>query len=406
MTTQDGAAPAGSRRAGVRDREEAVVARLEALSTSLDDGPSREFRAATRSRLVAMAAVRGPEPAPRGALRRLLGARTPDRPRSRWRTRVTAGLTGAALAVSALGTLVALSAEAQPGDLLYDLKRGTERTQLALAGDDRGLTLLEFAATRLDELAAAQDSPGLVVQTLAAMDSQTTEGAALLVGSAVESGQAAPVDQLAEWSEEQSAELAALQPQLPPETTGAAQASLELLDAVQARVAAVQAALGCPTPPAPESSDDLGPVPGLCTTGTPSAPPSAGGAPTADPGTTPPDQPAPAATPAPSATPQPGGGTGSAPTAGAPDRSGTGSGGGSGSGSGSGSTSGTEGGTGAGAPSTGATPGQPSLPRPGTGGLPLPSLPSVPAAPSTTPRSLPPPLIDTPLPICIPLILC
>ncbi|MGY1770566.1 DUF5667 domain-containing protein [Blastococcus sp. SYSU D00813] len=396
MTTEDRGlppvAPARGRSAGVRDREEAVVAGLRRLATALDDEPAPDFRAASRARLVAMAAVRSPEPARPTVVRRLLGARAGDGPPSRWRTRVTAGIAGAALAVSALGTLVALSADAQPGDLLYDLKRGTEQTQLALAGDDRGLTLLEFASTRLDELAAAQDDPELVVQTLATMDAQTTEGAALLVGSAVEDGDPAPADRLADWSEQQAAELAALQPELPTVTSGAAQASLELLDAVQARVAAVQAALDCPTVPPAEGRDALGPVPGICAAPAPVTPPPAGGAPSADPDAPAGDDPAVPPPPQQTPAPQPGG---TVPTPGGAAT--PGSGGGSGSGSGSGPAGG--------APSTGAGPAVPSvpLPLPGPGGglLPVPSVPGGGGPPPAATPTLPPPLIDLPLPVCV-----
>ncbi|WP_051684321.1 hypothetical protein [Blastococcus sp. URHD0036] len=375
--------PAHSRSAVARDRDEAVVTRLQSLSTALDDEPGADFRAATRARLVAMAAVRSPEPARPGLARRLLRSRTPEAPRSRWRTRLTAGLAGGALAVSALGALVALSADAQPGDLLYPLKRGTEQTQLALAGDDRGLTLLQFASTRLDELGAAPDDPALVVQTLATMDAQTTEGAALLVGSALGSGSAAPVQQLAEWSEDQSAELAGLQPTLPPATVGAAQASLELLDAVDARVAAVEAALGCATVPPSRGSDDLGPVPGVCEPVV--VAPSPGGTAATDPAPPTGQQSTPAAPTAPAG---PGGGTTAPAPAPAPDA-------GSGVGSGTGSVPST-------APSVPALP----LPLPGTGSggsQPLPTL----AAPTPTaaPTSARPPLIDLPLP-CILGLLC
>ncbi|SEO65731.1 DUF5667 domain-containing protein [Trujillonella endophytica] len=388
MTTEDGGARVRDRRAGVRDRDEVVVGRLGHLAAALDDEPSPGFRTATRARLVAMAAVRSPEPERPGVDRRLLRGRAADGPPPRWRTRVTAGLAGAALAVSALGTLVALAADAEPGDLLYDLKRGTEQTQLALAGDDRALTLLQFAGTRLEELAAARDDADLVRETLATMDAQTAEGAALLVGSAVDSGSSEPLDRLAGWSDGQAAGLAALRPELPASTADAAQSSLELLDAVQARVAAVEAALGCPGSPAPVGSDDLGPIPGICRAETPSAPPSAGGGPTpAAPTATPSTAPAPPAAPLPSAVPQPGGGTTG------PDGSDPGSDPGSGSASGSGSGSGSDG-PGALLPSLPALPSRPAAATP-----PVPS--PTPAAPRT-----PPPLIDLPLPICIPRLIC
>ena len=67
MTRHDGATPAGGRRAVVRDREDAVLARLQQLAADLDDAPDPRFRAATRDRLAAMAAVRAPQPARRPA---------------------------------------------------------------------------------------------------------------------------------------------------------------------------------------------------------------------------------------------------------------------------------------------------------------------------------------------------
>ena len=111
-----------------------------------------------------------------------------------------------------MATLVAVSTDAGPGDPLYGLKRGTEETQLALAGDGRGQTLLDFARTRLHELEeltgsgvsalpaagaagpdgtvvlAADADPQLVLETLATMDAQTTEGAAWLTDRAVDTG--------------------------------------------------------------------------------------------------------------------------------------------------------------------------------------------------------------------------
>jgi hypothetical protein len=333
-----------------------------------------------------MAAVRSPEPARRGVVRRLVGARAADGPPPQWRTRVTAGLAGAALAVSALGVLVALSADAQPGDLLYDLKRGTERTQLALAGDDRALTLLQFASTRLDEVGAEQDDADLVVQTLAMMDAQTTEGAALLVGSALGSGTSAEVDRLADWSEDQAAELTRLRPRLSGGTAGAARASLGLLDAVQARVIAVRAALDCAPPPPAQGRDDLGPIPGSCDAATTAVPSDPGGAPPVDRGTATGGPPASTTAPAPTAAPLP---TPASQSSAVPRPHAV-----------------PQPGGGSGSPSTGAGPALPSIPLPipgAGGGQPLPLPPSA-ATPAGT--ASPPPLVDVPLPICIPRLVC
>jgi hypothetical protein len=214
----DGATGAAHRHVDPVRPEEELVGRLQALSAELAATPDEEFRAATRTRLVAMAAVRTPAAA--GATRR------PPRRPARWRTRVTAGLTGAALTLAALGGLLALAQGARPGDLLYDLKRGGEQTQLALAGDDRGLTLLGFATTRLDELGqlvgvqphaapvagvvpagspvlAAGPDLSLVVDTLQTMDAQTAEGTAALTTTAVAHADTGALTVLTGWADAQ-----------------------------------------------------------------------------------------------------------------------------------------------------------------------------------------------------------
>ncbi|WP_116450983.1 DUF5667 domain-containing protein [Blastococcus litoris] len=317
----------------VHEREEAVVARLHGLAPHLDGEPDPAFRAATRARLVAMAAVRTPEPAPAGGMQRLLAVRAPDVRPARWRSRFTAGLAGAALTVTALAGLVAVADGARPGDVLYDLKRGTEQTQLALAGDARGRTLLDFASTRLDEVealvgeggtalpvapvepagdgvSAAGADPALVLETLRTMDEQTSEGASWLADRAVDTQDGEPLDELAEWAAVQSAELAALQPRMPGETTEAVGRSLTLLAEIGARTGGLQAAVACPGGPAVSGTDDLGPVPAPCPAPDP-APPvtttgeSPGPSTQAGTGTTPPAPTAPAA-PTPTPVPVPG----------------------------------------------------------------------------------------------------
>ena len=396
MTPHDGTAPAGPRRPGVRGREEAVVERLEQLAAELDADPDPRFREATRARLVAMAAVRAPEPAPRSPLRRLMAARASELHRSPWRTRLTAGLAGAALAVTSLGTLVALATDAGPGDVLYGLKRGTEQTQLALAGDDRGATLLEFAGTRLDELeellgaapaaapagdASAAGAPSatdvpaaLVVETLGTMDRQTAEGVYLLTTRAADQQDPGAVDELAGWAAEQSSGLSTLGPAIPEEARTAARSSLELLEAVTARASDLRAALACPGGPVVEVSDRLGPVPVPCPPTEPPPPAAAGdegGGPASG-------------IPSPS-----GGSTAAPPTDGAPPAASppeVPAGGGSGIG--------------------GSLP-TPTVPAPPPGGgLPPVQPPTAPEDPQPAPQEPPPPLLDTPLPVCIPLVIC
>ena len=282
----------------VRDREDAVIARLHSLAPHLDGEPDPAFRAATRARLVAMAAVRTPAPPPVSPLRRFLTDGMPSP--SRWRTRLTAGVAGAALTVTALASVVALSADARPGDPLYDLKRGTEETQLALAGDARGETLLELAGTRLDEVRALVDDDvtalpaagssgdaqtvlaagadaALVVETLETMDAQTAEGAAWLTERAVTGESDRPLEVLGRWAAAQSDELAGLQDDVPAAAQDDVADSLDLLADIAVRVGGLGSALDCaagPAGPAVVGADELGPVPALCVpeAATPSAP--------------------------------------------------------------------------------------------------------------------------------------
>jgi hypothetical protein len=381
----------------VRDREDAVVTALHPLAPHLDGEPDPAFRAATRARLVAMAAVRSPAPEPVTGLKRLLAARAEDAAPTRWRTRLTAGLAGAALTVTAAASLVALASNAQPGDVLYGLKRGTEQTQLALAGDARGQTLLDFASTRLEELqtlaeegpnalpAAGAATPGsatvlaagadpeLVIATLETMDDQTSEGTAWMADRAVSTRDDAPLDDLSVWVTSQTDGLAALAPALPDAAGAAVSHSLTLLADVAARTDGLQLALTCASGPAVGAADALGPVPAECV---PVAPGSSG----AEPGT---------------GVPGSGSGSGSAPQASTPAAPTTPP----SSGSGAGGTGGGAGGvTVPGAPTT---PGVPSLPLPG-GLTPTHPLPTV-----TLPGTGSGPVVDVPVPdapvdICLP----
>jgi hypothetical protein len=291
----------------VRDRDDLVVARLHELAPHLDGEPDPAWQERARARLVAMAAVRSPAPEPASPLRRLF-SRAEDAAPSRWRGRLTAGLAGAAMAVTAMATLVAVATHAGPGDPLYGLKRGTEQTQLALAGDARGQTLLDFARTRLHELEeltgsevsalpaaggpgsegtavlAADADPALVLETLATMDAQTTEGAAFLTEQAVDTGDEGSLDVLAAWTGDQAEGLAALRSALPGSTVEELDASLSRLSEISARTVGLQDVLGCASGIPIETTDQFGPVPGLCLPGE-ETPPVAGGE--GDPGTAP-----------------------------------------------------------------------------------------------------------------------
>jgi hypothetical protein len=417
MTTEHDDVPGRSPRP---PHEDALVGHLYFLGTQLAASPTEEYRVATRARLVAMAAVRQPAAGSPGAvrspvpssLRRLLAGGAP-----RWRSRVTTGVAGTALTVSALGGLLAVSQGTTPGDLLYGVKRGGEQTQLALAGDaTRGRTLLEFASTRLTELTALTratatalppTAPGpagtttilaagpdadVVVDTLDTMDRQTTRGTWEVTTRSVANGDPRPLVDLAMWAAGQESGLVGLTGAVPEPAGPALTGSTDLATAVADRATALVAALGCTAGPATTGADDLGPLPVPCSpdstraatrdeadggadagvaAGRVAAGPSAGAsdAGTAEPGPS----------PASGTTPSVPAGTTEVvvppATTGAP---------------------GGDGGTG------GRTPSSPSAGM-GRGGLPVP-LPTLPRAGTPAPapvRPSTPPVIDLPVPLCV-----
>ncbi|CCH90380.1 putative Predicted protein [Modestobacter italicus] len=287
MTGHDDGAPGAARRGvGPARSEEALLGRLQALAAEHAATPDEDFRTATRARLVAMAAVRSPA-----------AARAPRR-----RTRLTAGLVAAALTLAALGGLLASAQGARPGDLLYGVKRGGEQTRLALAGDDRGLTLLGFATTRLDELGqlvgvqphaapvagvvpagspvlAAGPDLDLVVDTLQTMDAQTAEGTAALTTTAVTHADTGALTVLTGWADAQQAGIDRLARAVPPGAEATLTAARDLAVRVAARGADLGRALGCPVGPSTGGTDELGPRPAPCPAepAPPAAPPTAAG---------------------------------------------------------------------------------------------------------------------------------
>ena len=268
---------AGTRREALRGRDDAVLARLSTLATSLDGEPDPAFRAAARSRLVAMAAVRTPGTPEIVA---------PFPVRARWRRRLTASLTAAAVAVTALAALIAIAAGSGPGDPLYGVKRGTEQAQLALAGDSRrGPVLLDLARLRLAEIrtlaGAPTPDPALLLQTLHTMDAQTVDAAAWFDARAVTTHSTAPLDQLSTWSSAQSTGLAALPGQLPIAVSTAVQHSLGVLTAARTGADAVRVTL-TPTPRPPATGKTGSSVP---VGGSPTAPTSVAGRPSGPLGT-------------------------------------------------------------------------------------------------------------------------
>lgn len=310
--------------AGVVARELEVAARLRAAGerTAAATAPTQEFRAALRTRLMAVAAVQG-----------VGEQQVAAAPRGRavsWRQRaatVTAGVM--ATAVAATGVSVAAT-RSLPGDPFYGVKRTVEDARTALARGDgaQGRRHLESASARLRELRELalgrdlDDRAGRLSDADAArvrallddMDADTRAGARLLTAAAREDRAAEPLTALTRFADAQAHALADVLPVLPPSATGRAQASLLLVGAVRAQAASALALVGCAGACGPAGLPPSGGNPGTprtavpspCGCATPSAP--------APPAATPSAQPVP---PGPSAT-APGTAPGGAPTAPSP----------------------------------------------------------------------------------------
>ena len=203
--------------------------------------------------------------------------------------------------MTAAASLVALSDGARPGDVLYGLKRGTEQTQLALAGDARGTTLLGFASTRLDELGQLVDAPNALPAAGGADAASGTVLAAgadpeLVISHARDDGRRRPPQGTAWLTDRRrhagptARRWTTSPPGWPPRRAGlagpgAATArrgaalrsthSLTLLSDVSARAAGLQTALTCSSGPAVGRTDALGPVPTTCVPGRRAAGPAA-----------------------------------------------------------------------------------------------------------------------------------
>jgi hypothetical protein len=169
----------------------------------------------------------------------------------RARLAVVIGLTTGTLALS--GVALA-SGGAKPGDTLYRVKGWGEQAQLMFAGADadRGRLHLDFARMRLVEARAV--GAGAVVEVLAEMDREITEGARLIFTDAFASGDRAALESVITFVKQHRAEVS--QARMPDAAT---RSSLDLLAAVETRAHELQAALadGCTT----STMDHLGPRP-------------------------------------------------------------------------------------------------------------------------------------------------
>ena len=175
--------------------------------------PSPMFRESLRTQLMTEAeTVLVPMPAKTSA---------PPVRTSRPVRRRVAGLTAAMVASAGVVGLVASSASAVPGEMLYPVKRSVESVELALHRDDasRGSFQLRQAAERLAEARELSDKGGsedLIAQTLEDFASQAESGSAALFSDFTGNGEKKSIRTVNDFAVEATADLSALSSQLPP----------------------------------------------------------------------------------------------------------------------------------------------------------------------------------------------
>jgi hypothetical protein len=241
--------------------------------------PDPDFRAALRQRLVAVATVQEPDAA-------IHGLRSPKRSvadigyRTRRRIAALAGTFAVATSVAGVGVAAAHSL---PGDPFYGVKRGTESVQLwATRGDDaKGKRHLEFARQRLAEVTALPVESSHIVSTLAAMDSQTTQGSDELIASYHSTHSTTPLADLLTFSHLQAADLQQLAATLTPAARAAEVKSLLLVRsvAVQVHRAAPGVCVLCAPGTGPPPNGTITPPPSPTKSPHPSTHPSNGSTP-------------------------------------------------------------------------------------------------------------------------------
>lgn len=199
-----------------RDEQIAQLVRFaETLCEAAVAEPTPEFRLSLRSTLMAEAqtALVPVESTPRSI--------APAPTRHPVRRRV-AGLTAAALTSAGAVGLVASSASAVPGEMLYPVKRSVESVQLALHTDDgsRGAFLLAQASERLAEARQLSDNPSprtdaLIASTLDDFSNQAETGSNSLFDEFDDDGKKRSIQKVNDFAAAAATELATLSSLLP-----------------------------------------------------------------------------------------------------------------------------------------------------------------------------------------------
>lgn len=209
----------GPRNSEVRE----LVRFAESLCESAVD-PSPEFTLDLRTRLMADAATvltKAPASTDRDQVRTFSPAVHPVRRR-------LAAATAAIVATSGMVGLVASSAQAIPGDMLYSVKRGVENVELTLHRSEasRGSFQLAQASERLAEaqsLSTQSDtrSQAAVVKALAEFSDTATAGSASLFDDYTSDGNEKSIDKIGSFAKTSSSLLESMSANLPATSTDA-----------------------------------------------------------------------------------------------------------------------------------------------------------------------------------------
>ncbi len=249
-----------------------VTERLGGLGDQLFNAsrPSRDWQDATRRRLMAVATEEGigvtarhraSAAVPETKRAPVLDEMFPRRPRGGRRLAIVAALLTGTVAISGVS---AASGDALPGETLYNVKRSTERAQLALAGNDLGRAqlYLEFARTRIQEASLVADDDEAAANALEDAASELKSASALLGEVAVSSDDPAPLDYLDLFANEHRWVLDDLVSGLDGEAQDAGEELVSVLEAAAQRSVDLRGALDCTE--AGGDADELGPIPGAC----------------------------------------------------------------------------------------------------------------------------------------------
>jgi hypothetical protein len=306
-----------------------LAVRLRALAAAVDPAPAPDFREALRTRLLAVAAVQGvgAEAAPaRGLAKAVTWTHS-------WKAqRRLAVMAGAMAGVVALTGVGIASSRSLPGQPFYGLKRVAEDVQLSLADGDteKGTKHLEFAATRLREVRALARGEGQLAlsgtgtvagsvalggslasrieSTLGDFRSETSQGRSLLEKAYRSTGKKEPLRVLTTFARQQQSRLTAILPELPSDTTDAAEESLALVTQVGTQANELLGFQACdvacnPDSAGPGVAEEPAPAPGATASATP--PPDNNGVADCECNATPEPTPAPSESEEPTPSPEP-----------------------------------------------------------------------------------------------------